>query len=400
MYKILRSIVLTPFVLMQASVVVFLLVHGRHEKAFRQAFYVFFITATIADCLFLVLGEVESDIAYVVGRDHEDGWINSGSSLADVVAGFLHVLRYIMLIAAVYQPLVHMIIAVNRLTTFAFPLRHSSIWSRRAVTLSTLGMMFVAVLFVGTPSVYLGVLFAVDPTEGSTPYGARLTWDDEAVVMTLLYRSLLLITCSVAAFLLNVVTVAMFILYRRSNKTGHAQRGQDVRLFVHSLFMLLVQAFLSLQTFSRTTNQLWMFTALEASVSWAPEWLKVDSREWFAGDPTCTGTSLGDTVAEMVGPVPGAQPCGTLYMILSGQQKLFGYADVEFMTNNLFSLCSGPFLLIVSGTVRSGYLQFYLKRWQRTKKNVVQATQVATVSSTTSISHLSGKQPRNGQALS
>lgn len=90
-----------------------------------------------------------------------------------------------------------------------------------------------------------------------------------------------------------------------------------------------------------------MFNALEASISWAPTLLKVDSREWFAGDPNCTGTSLGDIVAELAGPVPGARPCGTLYMILSGQQKLVGYADMEFLTNHLFSLSSGPFLLIV-----------------------------------------------------
>lgn len=50
-----ESAVLAPFVLVQASVVVFLWLHGRKEKTFRQAFYVFFMTGTIADCFLLVL---------------------------------------------------------------------------------------------------------------------------------------------------------------------------------------------------------------------------------------------------------------------------------------------------------------------------------------------------------
>lgn len=49
------SIILTPFVCMQASVVVFLWLHGHQEKTFRQAFYIFFMTVTIADCLGIAL---------------------------------------------------------------------------------------------------------------------------------------------------------------------------------------------------------------------------------------------------------------------------------------------------------------------------------------------------------
>lgn len=41
--------------LVQISTVAFLLLHGRKEKTFRQAFYVFFIAVTVADCALVLL---------------------------------------------------------------------------------------------------------------------------------------------------------------------------------------------------------------------------------------------------------------------------------------------------------------------------------------------------------
>lgn len=46
---------LATFIAVQMSMIVFLLVHGRREKTFRQAFYVFFVAVTIADCLLVVV---------------------------------------------------------------------------------------------------------------------------------------------------------------------------------------------------------------------------------------------------------------------------------------------------------------------------------------------------------
>lgn len=107
--------------------------------------------------------------------------------------------------------------------------------------------------------------------------------------------------------------------------------------------MLLVQVFLAFQTFTRITNQIWMYSKFKVSLPWVPKWLSLDSREWLAGEPNCTGTHYGDTF----GPVPGAKTCGTLYMILSGQQTLLSFMDVERLTHLLFSFSGGPFLLIV-----------------------------------------------------
>ncbi|KAH7668107.1 hypothetical protein AAVH_43056, partial [Aphelenchoides avenae] len=36
--------------LVQLSMIAFLVIHGRKDKSFRQAFYVFFVAVTIVDC--------------------------------------------------------------------------------------------------------------------------------------------------------------------------------------------------------------------------------------------------------------------------------------------------------------------------------------------------------------
>lgn len=41
--------------LIQLSMVGFLLIHGRKDKSFRQAFYVFFVAVTLVDCALVLL---------------------------------------------------------------------------------------------------------------------------------------------------------------------------------------------------------------------------------------------------------------------------------------------------------------------------------------------------------
>lgn len=45
-----QTLSLIPFLTLQLSMGIFLWRHGRKEKSFRQAFYVFFIAVTLADC--------------------------------------------------------------------------------------------------------------------------------------------------------------------------------------------------------------------------------------------------------------------------------------------------------------------------------------------------------------
>lgn len=46
---------LAVFFTVQISMVGFLLVHGRRDKAFRQAFYIFFVAVTVVDCLLVIV---------------------------------------------------------------------------------------------------------------------------------------------------------------------------------------------------------------------------------------------------------------------------------------------------------------------------------------------------------
>ncbi|KAH7716075.1 hypothetical protein AAVH_16534, partial [Aphelenchoides avenae] len=41
--------------LIQLSMLAFLVIHGRKDKSFRQAFYVFFMAVTIVDCALALL---------------------------------------------------------------------------------------------------------------------------------------------------------------------------------------------------------------------------------------------------------------------------------------------------------------------------------------------------------
>lgn len=49
-----ETALLLPFLLIQASMALFLLLQGRREKSFRQAFYVIFVSVTVVDCTILV----------------------------------------------------------------------------------------------------------------------------------------------------------------------------------------------------------------------------------------------------------------------------------------------------------------------------------------------------------
>lgn len=58
-----ETLALVPFLLVQVSMVVFILCRGRKDKSFRQAFYVFFVVGTIADCTNVI---VVSRIVHIV----------------------------------------------------------------------------------------------------------------------------------------------------------------------------------------------------------------------------------------------------------------------------------------------------------------------------------------------
>lgn len=134
----------------------------------------------------------------------------------------------------------------------------------------------------------------------------------------------------------------------------------------------MVQASISFHAFIAYAD---MFYDSGDAFPWVPQWAKLNSREWLAGDPNCTATYEEEPALDY------SKPCGTLYMILSGQQLLTAqensYYDVRLseVFENLYALSSGPLLLMVSGTARSAYFQFYFKCF-RTKNDKVSLIQV------------------------
>ncbi|KAH7705491.1 hypothetical protein AAVH_27305 [Aphelenchoides avenae] len=138
---------------------------------------------------------------------------------------------------------------------------------------------------------------------------------DIKAVMELALRVANVVLCSIIAFILNMVIVAMFIVYRRYGRMQTAQKGQDVRLFIHSLLMFLVQACLALQRVVEMTDY-YSFVSENTEITgfghWLPDWLKVDSTRWLAGDDGCFN---GD---DLKNAYKGQRPCGLLYLTLCG----------------------------------------------------------------------------------
>lgn len=92
-----------------------------------------------------------------------------------------------MTIMLMCRPLVHTIIAVNRLTAFAFPMRHSSIWNRRTVVASIVGMVLLAILLDGVPYLYFGIVAAVEPPDAHS--GPSGQWQFLAVGFLFVFTS-------------------------------------------------------------------------------------------------------------------------------------------------------------------------------------------------------------------
>lgn len=96
-----------------------------------------------------------------------------GSDASDAI--LRQILIQVIMVVTMCQSLVHTIIAINRLTAFANPMRHSKIWNIRTVTASILGMITLAVLLDGGSFLYFGISLAPDAHGGSSG-GPHLPW--------------------------------------------------------------------------------------------------------------------------------------------------------------------------------------------------------------------------------
>ncbi|KAH7697964.1 hypothetical protein AAVH_34948, partial [Aphelenchoides avenae] len=70
-------------------------------------------------------------------------------------------------------------------------------------------------------------------------------------------------------------------------------------------------------------------------------WSQLSSKQWLAGDAKCEVDWV------KINPNIGAEYCGTLYMVLTGQQVRVGDVSVKSFITDLFALSGAIFLLIV-----------------------------------------------------
>ncbi|KAH7699742.1 hypothetical protein AAVH_33151, partial [Aphelenchoides avenae] len=154
----------------------------------------------------------------------------SNWSLAQGVYDFGTLLEHVVYVANNCQPLCHKAIAFNRFSAFVFSTRHSRIWNRSTVLVLTLTIFSAAVLLAGTPSVYLGVLYA-RLTRKYIDYNGLQHWETEKIYISGIVRSFNLIVCCFVSFALNMGTVFMFVRRRLSISAQLTLKGQDAKLF-------------------------------------------------------------------------------------------------------------------------------------------------------------------------
>ncbi|KAH7697976.1 hypothetical protein AAVH_34936, partial [Aphelenchoides avenae] len=129
----------------------------------------------------------------------------------------------------------------------------------------------------------------------------------------------------------------------------------------HSMYMFTLQAYLALQCFAAATDYYYIFVDFPSfKPPGTPNWVMLNSRQWLIGRPNC------EPNIDNLGPKEMKKYCGVLYGILTGSLALGGGNFVlKTLIEYVFALAGTPFLLLVSGAVRSAYLRFYFRRFMR-----------------------------------
>lgn len=114
------------------------------------------------------------------------GLVLSDSFLSLFLQRFITVLEHVTFPTKNYQPLCHTVLALNRFTVFAFPAKHSRIWTRRTVLAFIATIAAVSLLLGGFPSVYFGVEYAyfIPPEQEVDHMG----WEVDAVGFTIIRK--------------------------------------------------------------------------------------------------------------------------------------------------------------------------------------------------------------------
>lgn len=119
--------------------------------------------------------------------------------------------------------------------------------------------------------------------------------------------------------------------------------------------MLLVQVVLAFVLFVRTTDYLYYYNSEDRAEPgtevWLPRWLRfllLDSKKWLFGDANCSEgmpPSIEDYPVGYDLPTTDGEPCGFVYNLFN--PELFRTPDVMPFLDDLYSLSSTPFLLLV-----------------------------------------------------
>ncbi|KAH7718436.1 hypothetical protein AAVH_14118 [Aphelenchoides avenae] len=158
--------------LVQLSMVAFVVFRGRKDKSFRQAFYVFFVAVTIIDCALALLRPSREFDETIFGTIYDKPMIQRLNTTEPDEPSIRATLNQIVMHAVVpalghAQPLFLTAIALNRFTAFVFPLKYVSIWRTRTVVVVTISLA-AAAIFMGSASLATLAIYQAVKCSGAT----------------------------------------------------------------------------------------------------------------------------------------------------------------------------------------------------------------------------------------
>ncbi|KAI1702250.1 srg family chemoreceptor domain-containing protein [Ditylenchus destructor] len=198
------------------------------KKAYyRQGFYVLYCAVSLVDLYYVAITYALFRIGYLFGLfvDAYRGW--------DLGAKWVYGSTSY---CAWFQVCAHTTIAFNRFTVFYFNQSHDKIWSGKWLVLIII-TLFISPVFgmaysFGAPVTYI---FNADELVVVTYYDKKINQIGKTVGFCYYFP------LTIIGFTLNICSLVRYRRYMGDNSVPSGQVKQDLRLLIHTIFMLMAQ---------------------------------------------------------------------------------------------------------------------------------------------------------------
>ncbi|KAH7711965.1 hypothetical protein AAVH_20725, partial [Aphelenchoides avenae] len=212
------------FIVFNLSVMVYIYRGRRSDPKLRSGFFVLFLAVTMADWV--------NSVTFVLINTLPNAFRFAEAFAATISCKWYMITGWCM----IFQALVHTTIAFNRFSCFYFPDQLNWMWTGRRIAMLLALYVVISVVSVMhhyiSPCIYLvigGRIVGV-PVVDATPQLVGM------VLMAVIYAF-----SSVTSFILSTATIRRLLLIRKYGRLTNAV-WREIRLFLHSLLLLALQA--------------------------------------------------------------------------------------------------------------------------------------------------------------